>query len=282
MAKTVKIPGIGTVPTKYAVAGGLAVVVIAGVAWWRYAANRQAIEEAAAAAPTVVDATGDLGDETVYPAYSTDYAPDQSYDGGAYPYPTFTTPSYGVTTTVQTPEPTTNSEWTRRSIEHLEMVGVESGAASLAVSRYLLKECLTATQADIVRQAVAAVSTPPQGEYSIIVCPSGSPGDGTEQPSPGFPSGATLPAPSGLHVMRTFRTEIQIGWNPVKDAAGYAVFRSEPASASSTWQRQTTSVYPSFQFKGLRPGTRYQFRIQTVGHDNRPGGAAVISASTKK
>src|SRR5690606_14645771 len=100
MASTVKIPGVGTVPTKYAVAGGVVVVVIAGVAWVRFANSRAQEEDLG---PVVDDYTGVA--ETIYPAYSTDYAPDGSYYGGAYPYPTYTTPSYGLTTTVQTPDP---------------------------------------------------------------------------------------------------------------------------------------------------------------------------------
>lgn len=271
MPETIRLPGVGSVQTRYVVIGGLAVAAVAGFFWVRHWSGAGApVDDETAVADFTTD------QEVIYPAYSDAYATDYAYDG-PYPYPSHTTPSYGLTTTVQTADPVTNSSWTQRSIEHLELVGVESQSASLAVSRYLLKECLTATQADIVRQAVAAMGPPPQGSFSIVVCP---PGGGTA--GAGDTPGQTLPAPGGLRILRVFRTEVQVAWNPVVGAKGYAVYRSEPAAATSTWQRQTTSVYNSFQFKGLRPGTSYQFRVETIGADNRPGGAAVISAKTNK
>jgi len=274
MAKTVKIPGVGSVPTKWAVVGGVAVVGIAGVAWWRYSNNKAAIAEEAA---TTTDFTGATGDETVYPAYSTDYAPDESYDGGAYPYPTYTTPSYGLTTTTQTADPTTNPEWTRRSIEHLELVGVDSQAASLAVSRYLLKECLTVTQADIVRQAVSGVGTPPQGTFSIVVCPSGTPGDGTQPPAGGTAHpGASLPAPGNLHVDKISRSYIIVDWNDVPGAKAYNLYQN------GTLRYPNHPIYSLASFSGLKPGTRYSLSVRPVGDDGAVGPAATISASTAK
>lgn len=282
MAKTVKIPGVGTVPTKYAVAGGLAIAAIAGVAWWRYSVNRAAAEEAAAAG-TVTDFTGAVGDETVYPAYSTDYAPDESYDGGAYPYPSYTTPSYGLTTTVQTADPTTNSEWTRRSIEHLELVGIESSAASLAVSRYLLKECLTATQADIVRQAVAGVGTPPQGTFSIVVCPSGTPGDGTTPPAGGTPG--TPPMVTGLRATGVFKTHVDIDWNPVPAPPGTNVGYTIWANGV----RKTSNVYTKEHVWNLKPNSTYRIEVAAVyldatgpGTPDVFGPRASITVRTKK
>lgn len=272
MAKTVKIPGVGTVPTKWAVAGGLAVVGIAGVAWWRYMSARDAVPVESA----VTDATGALGDETVYPAYSTDYAPDQSYDGGAYPYPTYTTPSYGLTSTVQTADPITNSEWTQRSIEHLETIGVESQAASLSVSRYLLKECVTATQGDIVRQAVAALGPPPQGTFSIIVCPTtpAPPTGGGNDDDDGDGGGV----PDRVHDVRATaigKTFITLDWPPANRAQGYTVFKNGA--------RHVTVRYSKYTAQGLRPNTTYSFDVVSVGKDDAERGpAARVTVRTKK
>lgn len=271
MAKTVKIPGVGTVPTKYAVAGGLAIAVIAGVAWWRYSVNRAAVEEEAAG--TVTDYTGATGDETVYPAYSTDYAPDESYDGGAYPYPTYTTPSYGLTTTTQTPDPITNSEWTQRSIEQLEAIGVDAQAGSLAVSRYLLKECVTATQADLVRQAVAALGPPPQGTFSILVCPGAPPAQDT-----GTGNTDSDAPPDQVHDVRATavgKTYITLDWPPAARAQGYTVYKNGA--------RHVTVRYSKYTAQGLKPNTSYSFDVISVGKDdNERGPAARVTVRTKK
>lgn len=268
MAKTVKIPGVGKVPTKYAVVGGVAVLGIAGIAWWRFSVNRAAEAELDDAG-TVTDFTGDTGDETVYPAYSTDYAPDQSYDGGAYPYPTYTTPSYGLTSTVQTADPITNSEWTQRSIEHLETIGIESQAASLAVSRYLLKECVTATQGDIVRQAVAALGPPPQGTYSIIVCPT-TPGQ-KQDDTPNNPG--TPPRVTGLRATGVFTRHVDIDWSPVPAPAGTNVGYIIWANGV----RKTSQTYTQEHVWNLKPGKTYRIEVAAVYVDpTGPGSADVI------
>ncbi|WP_433478149.1 fibronectin type III domain-containing protein [Spirillospora sp. CA-142024] len=268
MAGTVKIPGVGSVPTKWAVAGGVAVVGIAGVAYWRYSNNKAAIAEEST--PTVNDTTGES--ETVYPAYATDYAADDSYNGGAYPYPSYTTPSYGVTTTTQTPDPVTNSEWTQRSIEQLENIGVEAQAASLAVSRYLLKECVTATQADLVRQAVAALGTPPQGSFSIIVCPSAPSGNnGTGN----TPTDAPPDQVKTLKATAVAKTSITLDWPPAARAEGYTVYKNGA--------RHQTVRYSKYTAQGLRPNTSYTFDVISVGKDDHERGpAARVTVRTKK
>lgn len=241
MPNTVNVPGVGTVPTKYAVIGGVAVVGIAGVAWFRYMNNKNAAVDTG----TTTDYTGSATDETVYPAYATDYAPDQSYDGGAYPYPTYTTPSYGLTTTTQTANPTTNSEWTQRSVEYLESVGIDATNASLSVSRYLLKECLTATQADIVRQAVAGLGTPPQGTYNITVCPTGTDTSGGNS--------ETAPGPvTGLKA-KAFREHVDLDWEPVKDVQGYTIW--------ADGIRKTSNYFSTEHVWNLKPNTSHKLEV---------------------
>lgn len=277
MASTVKIPGVGTVPTKYAVAGGVVVVVIAGVAWVRFANSRAQEEDLG---PVVDDYTGVA--ETIYPAYSTDYAPDESYYGGAYPYPTYTTPSYGLTTTVQTPDPITNSEWTQRSIEHLELVGAESMAASLAVSRYLLKECVTPTQADLVRQAVAALGPPPQGTFSIITCPTtpsqqqdDTPPNTSQPGSTSHPPGASLPPIEQLRVSDISPTTIRVEWGKIPSgSAGVVVF--------ADGKRVGTIYGHGFRVRGLKRNTQYTITIRPMGRDHGLGAPASVTARTEK
>lgn len=264
MAGTVKLPGVGTVPTKYAVGGVVVVVGIAGFFWIRYINSQSAA--AAAGDTTTTDTTGT--DEYTYPAYATDYAPDQSYDGGAYPYPTYTTPSYGLTTTVQTVNPTTNSEWTQRSVEYLESVGVDATNASLSVSRYLLKECLSATQADIVRQAVAGMGTPPQGTYNITTCPDGTATGGQPVTAP--------PAPTGLKA-KPYREHVDLDWEPVKDVQGYTIW--------ADGIRKTSNYFSTEHVWNLKPNTSHRLEVaafRVVNGNYLYGPRASITVKTLK
>jgi fibronectin type III domain protein len=262
MAGTVKVPGLGNVKTTHLVIGGVAVAGIAGFAWIRHL-NSAPVEEA----PATADFTeggdyvyGDPGD-----AFATDYA----YDGGAYPYPSYTTPSYGMNTTVQTPDPVTNQEWTARGIEHLEMVGVEAGAASLALSRYLLKECLTATQADIVRQAVGRLGPPPQQSFSIIVCPSTPPVEQppNEEPPPTTSAPKIAGKVSGLRLASASRTSVLVDWQPAAHSEGYGVYVNGVRRYEPRWSSQTVS--------GLKPNTSY-----TIGVVPRPDAGYTVPAMT--
>lgn len=281
MPQTIKIPGVGTVQTKYAIAGGAIIVGIAGFAWWRHLNAAPVTEEAAPAAADFTEGGDYVYGDSGMSAYATDYA----YDGGAYPYPSYTTPSYGTTTTVQTATPVTNPEWTTRAIEHLELVGVESQTASLAVSRYLLKECVTATQADVVRQAIGGLGPPPQGTFSIVVCPTGTSGTGTTAPASGWPAGKSLPAPSGLRVRNKGATWVELDWAQVKNAIGYAVYVVEDPVGGSTptgIRQRGSALYDNYTAKGLRPGKRYRFDIHPIGHDNQIGARGRIYATTTK
>jgi len=280
MASTIKVPGVGPVKSTYVYAGGGIAVGIVAYAYWR--AGRGGAEE------VVEDETGeevvgtDLGAES---ALEYDYAlgaGGYDYGPGGTSYPSYTYPTTGNNYTSNLP--TTNAEWAQAAREQLAGEGAASDAASSAIGSYLARLCVSTAQADLIRRANAMIGSPPQGTYAIIPCGAGSPTTPKPTtPSPTKPpSGSTLKAPTGVRVLRTFRTEVQVGWTGVKDAAGYAVYRSEPGSATSTWQRQTTTVYPSFQFKGLRPNTSYRFKIESIGRDGKAGASTTVTARTKK
>jgi hypothetical protein len=263
----VKIPGIGNVDSKWVWAGGALVLGIAGYAWWR-----QGAAAAAEAAEESADYTTDAAGEEVYP-YGTAYATDYAYDSA---FPSYVPPSFGVNTTVQSTRPTTNSEWTQAAVEWLESVGTEANLASAAVARYLLRECLSSTQADIVRQAVAGLGPPPTGTFSIITCPAGpaAPPGG----SPAAPPGATLPGPGGLRKIGASRTTLAMTWNTVAGAAGYRVYRAGVGTnvGASTDNHVTIG--------GLRPNTTYKIHVRAVGADGvySQKSSAVVSMKTAK
>ena len=276
--KMVTLPGIGPVKVGYVYAGAGVIAVAVIYAYWR--SSRTTGTEVTGDEAAAEDTGTELGTDTAGSGF--DYVNGAgAYDygtGSSYPIYQYPNTSNTVTSTL----PTTDAEWARAAREELEGEGAESAQASSAIGNYLAGLCVSAAEADLVRRANAMLGHPPQHTYSIITCPAKPPT--TTPPPTGTkpPSGTSLKGPTGLHVLRTFSTEIQIGWTPVKGAAGYAVFRSDPASASSTWQRQTTSIGNSFQFKGLRKNTAYKFKIQTVGQDHKEGGSSQISARTKK
>jgi hypothetical protein len=263
----VKLPGVGNVDSKWVWAGGALIVGIVGFAYIRNRSVSASVTEEPAGDESAV--TSDYADySNLYgDAYATDYA----YDGG-YPsyYPSYYEPAYGQNTTVQTADPVTNSEWTQRSIEHLELVGIESGAASLAVSRFLLKECLTAAQADIVRQAIAAVSNPPQGNFSIIVCPTNTP----TTPGGGSSTATGQGPVKGLKAAGTYTQHVTLDWSPVSGAKGYTVYRNG--------SRVLTVLYSTATVWGLRKNTKYTFKVVPVRSDGKAGTGASISVRTKK
>lgn len=265
----IKIPGVGPVSQKTAIAGGLVVAGIAGVAWWRHMNAGPAADEEETATADFTE-----GGDYVYGDPGTAFATDYAYDG-AYPYPGGGGGGYfPPTTTVTNPDPVTNSEWTQRSIEHLNLVGVESNVGSLAVSRYLLKECLTATQADIVRQAVAALGPPPQGQFSIVVCQAAPGGGGG-----GGGGGGPLAAPARVFATSVSRTSVRFGWDRVPGASKYLV---QQTGASGTWQTIGTSGDNQHSRSGLRPGTRHTFRVAGVDAAGQVGAYRTKQIATKK
>jgi hypothetical protein len=170
---------------------------------------------------------------------------------------------------------TTNSQWTQAAVLYLEQHGYEGTAIANALGKVLTGSVVTQAELSIFNAARAAVGEPPQTYPSPHMASTAPPGTTN-------PSGASLPAPGNVHVIHRYRTEIQVDWNAVKGARGYAVYRSEPAKSASTWQRQSTSVYDSFQFKGLKPNTTYRFKIAPVGFDNKEGKSVTITGKTLK
>lgn len=171
----------------------------------------------------------------------------------------------------------TNAAWTQAAVAYMTTVGYEGTAVQNAIGKALLGQALTQAELDIFNAARAVEGEPPNG-YPPIHMVGNAPGGTTNPP------GKSLPPPGNVHVLHTYRTEIQVGWTAVKGAKGYAVFRAEdpPGGSTPTGQRQGTVVYPSYQFKGLKPGTRYRFDIHAVGNDNQLGARGRVYAYTKK
>lgn len=170
----IDVPGLGPVKKQYVIVGGAAVAGIVAYAWWKAGtAPEEPVEE-------FPEDTGDTSAPT---------------DGYVNPAP-------GGSTVVGDPQdpdtlpPTTNAAWTVRAVAALEAVGVDVGAASLALARYLGRQSLTPVQVDIVRQALALVGPVPQGTYSIITIPAPPVTPGRPAPTPTPTPKPTTPKPT--------------------------------------------------------------------------------------
>ncbi|MBO2460973.1 fibronectin type III domain-containing protein [Actinomadura violacea] len=280
MADTIKIPGVGTVPKKYALMGGGVVVVIVGVAYYRHRNAPQV--PAASTAPsdgTYTDPTagstlpsGYLGDSGYYPSGGTPYAP-YGYDVYGNPLPASTgLGSGGVYTT--------NLDWANAAESQLELSGVSQSVSGTAISKVLAGLAVTSDQKNIFLEAVGLLGQPPQGYPTPIKVsdPTGTPGGTTA------PSGSSLPAPSGLHAASVGKTTVRIEWKAVPGAKGYAVYDvADPAGGGTpTGVRQQSVVYTNYNKAGLKPNTRYRFDVHALGADNKLGARARIYVTTHK
>lgn len=254
----VKIPGIGNVDQKWVWVGGALVVGVVGYAYIRQsrAASDDAIDD--------MDTDDYTTDEYPYgEAFATDYAYDggyPSYGGGYYPPPPVSGDPF------QERDPINDMEWVARVIEYLQSLGVDGQTASLAVSKYRLKECLTGAQADIVRQAVGRWSVPPQSpNLTIIVCTTPPPG-APPPPTGGTPS-SVLPAPGGLHPTTVTRSSIRMAWSPVNGAVKYNVY----IYGTTTLGKVGTVTSTTFTKSGIKPNRYVTFRVAAVDSTGKVG-----------
>jgi hypothetical protein len=249
---TVQLPGLGSVQKKHVVAGGGVVAAIVVYVWWR---GRQG--NAGEVGTTAPEADGlGLGLEDTSGVPGTDYVPP----------------------VVQNPPPVvddpevinTNAEWARAAVAALTDAGAETLTASSAIGRYLAGMGLSATHADLVRQAVALVGEPPVGEHPIKLEP-------VTEPNPQLPSGATLPGPTGVRTTAQTKTTVTLTWSPVTGAEYYRVYRKGAGTNIGSSEDTTHQV------TGLQGNTTYTFHVRAVGHDGKYGAASSsVTVKTKK
>lgn len=266
MADTVKIPGIGPLDKKYAYIGGAAVAGFVGYAYWR---NRQA--KSAAAAPTDTTATDTTALDAANAAAND---PNFAYGTGAggYAYgggsPVYQSPINGWPTTPTGGAPTSDPEWAQAAIEWLANVGVDTQAASHAVSTYLANLCLTPSEADYVRQALAGLGSPPQTHHNVQICSS------TPPPPTG---GGTAAAPTHLHVVSTDKSGVTVAWTGVTGTNPVYLLHVDGGGISHS----VGTFKTSYRISGLRKNTHYNFNVRSVVNSVTSPASASVSATTK-
>lgn len=243
MPETIRLPAIGEVKTQYVWAGAALIVGIAGYAWWRAGQN------GAAPAEDELFAGEGIDDGTQWP-----YRPGGSSTVDAEPQDPADLP------------PGTNDEWARRATDRLVDAGWDPQLVATVLGKYLGRQKLTTSEADLVRAAFALVGQPPNDPPPIVLVP--------VPPSPQPAPQTGLSAPTGFKVTVRGRTSLRLDWQPVKGATGYQVDIIGGTSKIVRWS--------SARFTGLKPATRYRLRVRARSGSKWGPWSSDLTVTTKK
>lgn len=247
----VKLPVIGEVDQKWAIAGGALFVGIVGYAWWRY---RTSAADELAPAPTA-DELAPTGDE---------FAP------GGQTTPGITFPPREEPDPDKLP-PTSNDEWFRRGVAYMEGLAADSAHVATVLGKYLARQPVTTAEADIIRTVQGAIGRPPVGDFPIV--PVGAAPTPTTPAKPG--------APSGLRVVTVGRTTVVLTWSAGTGAERYEIRTVRAGQAANTGNIRTTGVR-QYSVANLTPGTRWSFAVRSVNAAGTSAFGSTVTATTKK
>ncbi len=257
MPDTIKIPGIGPMDKKYAIIGAAGIAGFVGFAYYR---SRSAVTEDTSTTDTT-DTTAT--DSTAFdPAYDYSAYGDSGYSGGSPVY----YPPYGSSQPVGTGNPTSDPEWNQKAYETLVDRGIESSAASHALSRFMANLCLTQQEADYVRQAIGAIGDTPQAHHTIQICPD----------APGPPAN-TATTPTGFRVAGTDKSGVSLSWTPVTGAQSYIIHIGGGKLNHSIITRNAST----YRFGALKKSTTYTFNIKAVVDGKESPASGNVSGKTK-
>jgi hypothetical protein len=229
----VEVPAVGRVKKQYLYAVGAGV---AGYVGWRY---YRASQGAAAAAAPPPESAGTIG-------------ADIGSGAGGYYDPNGANGIGGSSTVGDVLS--TDQQWYAAAMLALEDAGYDTGAAAVALGKYLRTEPLTAAEQDMVKVALAAAGNPPSGAKAIVT--------------------GTPPSPSGLTAPQHLRAggaptaaAIPLLWDPVSGASGYVVYRGA--------QQLVTVTGTSYTVTGLAPATSYTHTVRATNTGGTLGPASI-------
>jgi len=260
MADTIKIPGLGPMNKKYAYIGAAGIAGFVAFAYYR--SHQSGGEEVVdpAADPTAEDSTA-FDPAYDYSAYST----DGGYMGSSPVY----YPPYGSSTPPGSGNPTSDPEWNQAAYEILTNRGIESAAASHALSLYMANLCMTAQEADYVRQAIGAIGETPQAHHTIQICPGA--------PPPASGGSGLPPAPSGLKVTSKATTKICLAWTPISGVTEYHIKIKGPGFDHTV----ATHNNGTYCVGNMHRKSTYQFYVLATNSSGTGPKSATVSAKTK-
>jgi len=244
VAEIVKVPVVGNVKSTWLYAGGAAVAGIVGYAWW-----------------TRGGGSGETTEDFAVELPATDYVPPTVVDSGI---------NVGGAAQGE-PIARTNVEWRTMAQEQGEGLGFSQTTVASALTKYLGKSRLTATEAAAMAAIVAILGQPPTGgPYTIsggdpeppaaheVLAVTGLRWEPGGQNPPGY-----WDLPVSYHGV--------IAWTPLTGASGYRV-RARSGGG-------VTETEPLHQALALPPGT-HTYYVTPLFADNRRGEEASITFTT--
>lgn len=266
MPSEIKVPGIGPVDKKYVYIGAAGIAGYVGYMYWR---NRQAATTTDTSSTTDTTSTDTGASDT-----GASYDPGYNYSAYADTYgsaPYYNSPSGYPIYNQPINQVTNNGEWAADAESKLTDNGVDALQASSAIGRFLAGLCLSEAQADIVRQAEGFSGAPPQGSFSVKICPP-SGGSG----SSGGSTGGTLPGPGDLHATAVGSTTCDLAWLRVPGAISYHLYDRRHSHAIGTSSGTHKHVH------GMARHADYYFHVRAVGADGKEGQSSnVLHVRTK-
>jgi hypothetical protein len=238
MADSVKVPILGQTPKGAVMAGGLAVVGVAGYLAYKHFTKPKTV---------ATGAYGAYGGYGAYGQYGMAGFGYGSYGGGGWPFPY----GYGQQQQQQQQQTiTTNQEWFQASIASLGSTGTDHTGRVL--SSYIFGLPIQKADQQIVQEAEAFNGPPPVagvGGYPPAIHLIGNHTGG---------NGNVKNPPTGLKINARF-TQADVHWNPTRNATGYRV-RIRDAHNAIVEQQDVTGT--SFTAHNLHQGTRYEANVQ--------------------
>jgi hypothetical protein len=176
--------------------------------------------------------------------------------------------------------PQSNVEWRDTAVAKLISIGLDGGAVSSAIGKYLAKQPLTKTEIDLVNQAIAAAGYPPEGgPFTIVEIPSGgvvTPPPEQNPPPAGNPPAATPGPPSAPTSVRAtgFKDAVLVEWSASSGADGYELARFTATAQDTPWLYVgNTTAWLGRQDVNVDTQYAYYIRARGAGGYSAPTGS---------
>lgn len=254
------------VPKPALYVSGAVAVGILGYAYYKKRSGASATPASTATPldPNIDPATGiPYADEFGGGTGSTGYSGLGIYDPSTGA--TFGT-GYGTGTVTQV---SSNAAWAQAAEAYLSQVaGYDPNTVAIALGRGLTGQYLTPDQLNIWNAATGFEGYPPQPVPPLVTTPPAGQGGGG--------GSATGAGPvTGLHVVKTFRNSVTVGWHPLTGAKGYIVDVS--GGPHGTYTTSTT-----INVGGMKNNTAHTITVTPIKSDGSRGHSAHVNAHTKK
>jgi hypothetical protein len=238
----IDIPKLGKVKKSYLVMGGVVVVAIVGVWWYKQHQSATAAQQQGADVQAAVDQA---------------MTPGSTASGS--------TVDSTVNTTLAGQLPTDNGTWIDTAISKATTLGIDAAAMTAAISKWMAHQTLTQDEANLVNQARALVGEDPPvgGPYPVNI---------TSTPTP--PTNVAPPVP---HLTFQSGTANAHGFTLVANGSPTATSYHWRVGAHSLPAGETAvTSSPVYTFTGGKHGVEYWANVHAVNAAGDSGGSNML------